>query len=365
LWQVLITRSEEVKNGLVSDFGDGSYSAMFSIFTAGSYALSAFTDSKTILRSAPITVVPADPATSQIVLSAPIPLRKSAAADLFVSFQLRDQYSNIIHDCLNTTAKVTVTEAFLSITNQTLMECYFGSFNSSIVIRRSGSYLIDLTWAKFPAFGSILGSPFPCNVVSANADPAQCVAESRFLSIGGKRAEDISTVGYKRSLKIFARDSWGNDVQNDPYSVVETFLVYLAAVGRRCSPACPSSCNILTGLPEADEDVCVPADVINNYDSTFTAEWIATISDSYSVVATLRGVPIRSSPFSFTSAAGTISLRTSTLSNIPTSLYAGFSATFFAKTMDEWGNKLFIGEKVCCNSLTSFSLEQLTNLMYL
>ncbi len=341
----MITSPEEVENALVSDFGDGSYTAMFSIFTAGSYTLSAFLDSEVIVRSALITVVPSDPAPSQITLSAPIPVRKSAATDVLISFQLRDQYSNVIHDCTNTTATVSISENVLSITNETQLACHFGLFNSSVAIRRSGSYLIGLIWTRFPAFGSIFGSPFPCNVVSANADPTQCVAISRFLGIGGKSAEETSTVGYKRSLKIFARDSWGNDVQNDPYSVVESFLVYLAAIGKRCSPACPSTCNALTGLPATEDDVCVSAIVINNYDSTFTAEWTATIADSYAVVVTLRGVPIRSSPFSFTAAEGTISLKTSELSNLPISSYAGFSATFFAKTMDEWGNKLSIGNK--------------------
>jgi hypothetical protein len=342
----VITSQQEVKNGLVSDFGDGSYTATFSIFTAGSYALSAFLDTEMIMRSTLVTIVPAFPATSQIVLTAPIPARKSAATDVFISFQLRDQYSNVIYECANSTATVSISENALSIKNQTQLECYAGSFNTSIAIRRSGSYIIGFTWTKFSTYGNVLGSPFPCNVVSANADPTQCFAESRFLSIGGRRAEDISTVGYKRSLKIFARDSWGNDVQNDPYSVVESFLVFLAAVGKRCSPACPSTCNPLTGLPAAEQEVCVSAVVVNNYDSTFTAEWTATIADSYSVVATLRGVPIRSSPFSFTAAPGTISLKTSLLSNLPTSSFAGFSATFFAKTMDEWGNKLSIGDKV-------------------
>jgi hypothetical protein len=341
-----MTSPEGVTNGLVSDFGDGSYLATFGIVAAGPYSLSAFLGIEAIVQSAPVTLIPSNPSTSQIVLSTPIPVRKSAAVDVVISFQMRDQYSNVISDCTDISTAIFIYNSVMSIVNQTKLECYSGSFNSTIVIRRSGSYFLGLNWTKFNLLGNVLGSPFPCNVVSANADPTQCIAESRFLSIGGRSAGDASTVGIKRSLKIFARDSWGNSVQNDPYSVVESFKVFFAAVGKRCSPACPSTCNALTGLPEAEQDVCVSANVINNYDSTFSAEWTATVADSYSVVVTLRSVPIRSSPFSFTAGAGTLSLKTSELFNIPTQSIAGKSVTFFAKTLDEWGNELAIGDKV-------------------
>lgn len=46
---------------------------------------------------------------------------------------------------------------------------------------------------------------------------------------------------------------------------------------------CPSTCDAMTGAPNEDTDLCVLATVTNNFDSTYTAKWIATVAEKYQV----------------------------------------------------------------------------------
>jgi hypothetical protein len=52
----------------------------------------------------------------------------------------------------------------------------------------------------------------------------------------------------------------------------------------RCYPVCPSTCDAMTGAPGDSTDLCVLATVTNNYDSTYTAKWTATVAEKYQVV---------------------------------------------------------------------------------
>ena len=42
-------------------------------------------------------------------------------------------------------------------------------------------------------------------------------------------------------------------------------------------------CDAMTGAPGESTDLCVLATVTNNYDSTYTAKWTATVAEKYQV----------------------------------------------------------------------------------
>ena len=269
--QVLISSSNDLIYGTVSDRRDGTYIGLLTAVTVGKYELSALLGTDTILQSAPILVVAGYPSSLQTVLNSPVPARILSGADIYLVFQFRDQYSNIISDCANISVFILISNSTVLISNQTVDDCDSGLINKSISIRKSDSYQITPQWKIMDLFGSVLGAPFSTTVVSASADPAQCTAESRFLKIGQQGPTEASTVGITRYMTITAYDTWGNRVQTDPFSVIESFSVFLAATGQRCSPACPSTCDMTTGLAATKSDVCVTAKITNNYDSTYTA----------------------------------------------------------------------------------------------
>ena len=244
-----MTNANDLIYGAVSDRGDGSYFSLFTVETAANYELSALLGTSTILQSVPVQIAAGYPSTSQIALNSPIPARANAGLDIYLAFQFRDQYSNTISDCSNISASVSIFNGTVQTTNKTLRGCVAGFFNQSIAIFNSGSYLVFVNWRWMDVFGSILGSPFSCTVVSSTVDPAQCTAESRYLRIGQKEAVEASSVGMRRDVTIAARDSWGNSVQNDPFSVIENFFIFLEAMGQRC---CNSSSLLLLHTAELE-----------------------------------------------------------------------------------------------------------------
>jgi hypothetical protein len=342
-----MSNANSLTYGTVADRRDGSYMGRFTITTAGKYSFSALLATQVIVQEVPVQIVAGDPSTPQIFLENLIPVRITAGFDIAMNFQLRDQYSNLISECADIAAYVYVLKNSSIVYNQTITSCNSGLMNISLSIRSSGVYQIVPAWKKFSLVGSIFGSPFPCIVVSASADPTMCTAVSRYLKIGKQNPVEVSSVGMKRDMTIFAADSWGNSILSDPFSIVESFMVYLAAAGQRCSPACPSTCDPLTGLPATSSDICVSSQITNHYDSTYTAEWSVNVSDSYLVVVSLRGVLIQSSPYSYTAAAGQMSLNRSKIYEVPANALAGESVRFFAQTVDNYGNNLSMGGQVC------------------
>lgn len=341
-----MSNSFDLIYGTVSDRRDGTYIGLFTITNVGKYDLSALLGTQVIVQDIPVQIIAGLPSTPQVVLDNLVPARIIAGLDFPLSFQLRDEYSNLIQDCTDFAAFVYISNSGSVVDNQTIKECSLGYINASVSLRKSGSYQIFPYWKKSGLSGGIFGSPFQCTVVAGSADPTKCTAESNFLKIGPKNAVESSTVGIRRSMTIYARDSWGNSIASDPFSTVESFVVYLAAAGQRCSPACPSTCNPLSGLPETEGDICVLSQITNHFDSTYTAEWVVNVADTYLVVASLRGILIQYSPFSFSAVTGQVSLNRSTVYEIPATSTAGQSVTFFAQTLDNWGNNLSVGAQV-------------------
>jgi hypothetical protein len=103
---------------------------------------------------------------------------------------------------------------------------------------------------------------------------------------------------------------------------------------------------MVSGSPATLNDICVHSNVTNNHDSTFTAEWITTVSDMYLVIVQLNGIQIRSSPLTFYASPGEVSLNSSKVLDLPKSHECGQSLLFFLELLDKFGNTLENENKV-------------------
>ena len=106
-----MSNSFDLIYGTVSDRRDGTYIGLFTITNVGKYDLSALLGTQVIVQDIPVQIIAGLPSTPQVVLDNLVPARIIAGLDFPLSFQLRDEYSNLIQDCTDFAAFVYISNS--------------------------------------------------------------------------------------------------------------------------------------------------------------------------------------------------------------------------------------------------------------
>eukprot|EP00960_Hanusia_phi_P017959 527907-Hanusia_phi.AAC.2 len=388
-------------DGSIRDLSNGSYLASFNVSITGNFSLYLTLGLETV-ADREVMIIPnlAYGPSSSLVTS--ILGENIAPWATTFRIQLRDQFMNQLSSCSSNVVMYYLWQTATGGDDQLLvsqnMTCSGGiaSLPSSVV--RAASYIIEFKINNV----HVEGSPFASTVKPAAADPNSCIITTPLISSSSSSSSSSNqsriVAGTKSWLVVQVLDQFGNEVRNDPFRETQRVVVYLASepcspllslpflilfilsvpllcspipspsfllpprpfpyspprisalaphpsstyllagLGQRCFPVCPSSCNLLTGLPNSPQDLCIVANVTDNQDSTFLTEWTPTIADSYQLRILLQDAYVAGGSFLLQVVAGPVSAQTSRVLGLPQTSGAGVSVNFAIETRDSYGN---------------------------
>ena len=177
-----------------------------------------------------------------------------AGAKVSLQLQMRDFLANPIFLCTSSaynSALVTMTVARTDYNDvvslpDTQLACDNGVLSGSLDLITAGQHVISVLVDG----AHIAGSPFRTMVTAGAASALHTTASSNVVDLlDGNGAQDNAVTGDFSELTLYAFDTLGNKARYDPFAAKDEFVVFLAAMGQRCRPVCPSTCDVMTGAP--------------------------------------------------------------------------------------------------------------------
>ena len=177
-----------------------------------------------------------------------------AGAKVELQLQMRDFLANPIFLCTSSaynSALVTMTVARTDYNDvvslpDTQLACDDGVLSGSLDLITAGQHVISVLVDG----AHIAGSPFRTMVTAGAASALHTLATSNVVDLlDGNGAQDNAVTGDFSELTLYAFDTLGNKARYDPFAAKDEFVVFLAAMGQRCRPVCPSTCDVMTGAP--------------------------------------------------------------------------------------------------------------------